>query len=456
MDRKVVFTIAAIAILALGFVFMQKAPIKEAFTEEKFAELKGREITPNDEEVVRESLDYIMKQKISKNEKVKYSSIMGKLSLQDETTTTAGETTTTAGETTTTTVLLDPTKGWYDDFKGDFSYAEKCKLGQTTCSDVKDKDGFTASFFTTNAWTSIAHYGASLKDSFKARADEELYWAICDMQIIVDNCNIDPQRCLWVASHANILYDGIKGRPNSNYESLNDPRFYRGLQCDHNVKSKVNDIASDYKNSVIGIAEASINNPRTDDSMVASFESRGLSAAYKITGDSKYINAAKTSISDAKTNMWSKDTILYNNNGYEVRANMCWTMLADLDIYDITKDSSYLNDAKTFADKSQVASHMSDTNFIGELAPCLEVLSRLETYNLGYDEQASKMKAYVYNNYLDSQNSPLYTGEGGFMVTSIDSIDSAGLRTWGDLKTVLDTSYMTYTLGRFRKESVGQ
>ncbi|MBI5354861.1 MAG: hypothetical protein HZB68_00205 [Candidatus Aenigmarchaeota archaeon] len=455
MDRKVVFAAVAIAILGLGFVLMQpKAQQKEAFTDEKFAELRNREITPNDEEVVRESLDYIMKQKISKNEKVKYSSIAGKLSLQDETTGT-GDTTTTADQTTTTTLLLDPEKGWYDDFKGDFSYAEKCKLGQSTCTDVKDKDGFTASFFTTNAWTSVAHYGASLKDSFKARADEELYWSICDMQLIIENCNLDPQRCLWVASHINILYDGIKGK-NGNYESLNDPRFYRGLQCDRTIKNKVSDISDDYKNTIIKVAEASITNPRTDDSMVASFESRGLSAAYKITGDSKYLNAAKTSVTDSKATMWSKDTLLYNNNGYEVRANMCWTMLAELDIYDMTKDSSYLNDAKAFADKSQVASHMTDTNFIGELAPCLEVLSRLETYNLGYDEQASKMKAYVYNNYLDSKNSPLYTGEGGFMVTSIDSIDSAGLRTWGDLKTVLDTSYMAYTLGRFRKESVGQ
>src|SRR3989344_2390700 len=120
MDRKVVFAAVAIAILGLGFVFMQpKAQQNEVFTEEKFAELKNREITPNDEQVVRESLDYIMKQKISKNEKVKYSSIAGKLSLQDETTTTADQTTTTVPETTTTTLFLDPEKGWYDDFKGD-------------------------------------------------------------------------------------------------------------------------------------------------------------------------------------------------------------------------------------------------------------------------------------------------------------------------------------------------
>lgn len=453
MDRKIVFAIAAIAVLAIGVMFMQpKAPQTKEFPEERFAELQNREIAPNDEEVVRESLDYIMKQKIPKNEKVKYSSIAGKLSLQADP---DNSTTTTLAETTTTTLFLDPTKGWYDDFKGDFSYAEKCKLGEPSCTDIKDKDGFTASFFTTNAWTSIAHYGASLKDSFKARADEELYWAICDMQLIVDNCNLDPQRCLWVASHIDILNDGIKNQ-NAKYESLNDPRFYRGLQCDYAVEDKVSDISGDYKNTIINIAEASINNPRTDDSMVASFESRGLSSAYKITGDSTYMDAAKSSVTQAKTTMWPKDTLLYSNNGYEVRANMCWTMLAELDIYDITKDVSYVNDAKVFADNSQVASHMSDTNFIGELAPCLEVLSRLEAYGFGYDEQASRMKAYVYNNYLDSKDSPLYTGEGGFMVTSIDSIDSAGLRTWGDLKTVLDTSYMAYTLGRFRKESVAK
>lgn len=355
-------------------------------------------------------------------------------------------------------VFLDPDTGWYEDDKGDYAYAEKCdELGDIdddNCNNVLDKFGTTASFFTTNAWTSLAHYGAYLQDSFQERADEELYWAICDMQLVIDTCEDEPYRCLWVNSHIHVLYEELDSMGNKNIESLNSPLFYGSQSCPHALPTMTQNAANDYEAVIDNVAAVGLGQPRTDDTMVAQFEARGLIAAYEVSGTNSYLTEAQQSIDDAVSTFGPQDTLLYVNGDYEVRENMCWTAVAQLDVYDVTGDSSYLTAVRNFVDSAEVESHMGDTNFIGELAPCLEVLSRLEQLDLGYDEEASSLKTYVYVNNLDSPEYPLYSGEGGFTFTGLASLDATELTEWGNLKTILDTSYMTYTLGRFRKEAV--
>ncbi len=448
MNIKKPIILVVFLIILLGAFFLispPKEPKTDETPEQALERLNGRQVDIDDETVIRESLDYVMSRRISDEEKAKYSASTGRIiNLQADTINL---------QANNTTPLLDPAIGWYDDTKGDFAYAEKCKFGPG-CDTVLDKDGFVASFFTTNAWTGLAHYGANLQDSFKERADEELYWAICDMQLVEDVCNSEPERCLWVTGHINILYEELKGGPNKIYDSLNSPLFYPGYTCPHSVENKLHDISDGYESTITNIAANAIGNPRTDDTLVASFESRGFIAAYKLTGNPAYLQAAKNGIDQAKTDMWPKDTLLYVNGGYVVRENMCWTMIAELDVYDVTGNATYLFDAKTFADNSRVDTHVGDTNFIGEVAPCLEVLSRLDIIDSKYTVQASRIKTFVYNQNLDSPSAPIYDGNGGFVAAGLQALGATDLTAWGNMKTVLDTSYMVYVLGKYRKEAL--
>lgn len=283
------------------------------------------------------------------------------------------------------------------------------------CADNSTFNGcITNDFYdnATNAWPVLAFanlYKATGNPAYLQKAQN-------DMQIVSRDCSINPDGCLWILVQMT-EYQKVTG--DTQYSSLISELGQRLLSTSVNSST-----------------------------MILGIESRELALLYEMNGQKDYLDQAKSRLEQSKT-LWSNNSadqfqaLLYTENGVQFYGFACWTELAEIEIYQATKDATYLQNATSFFDAVNIDNHARGIDQLVALQPCIDSLIKLSaiTGNSNYMDQAVNVSQYIVTYRWDPNITiaKKYNGDWGYLGESYG---------YSNDKDVTDGSYMIYLLSQ--------
>mgnify|MGYP001245270707 CR=1 FL=1 len=282
--------------------------------------------------------------------------------------------------------------------EGIYSYSSHC---EPNCP-----QGFSGSFHTTNAWTSLANTGL-----YSATGDKNyLNNAKKDADVLIEWCADKTSECLWVLVQINELY-----------KTTNDAK---------------------YLDFLTNAGDVLLETPAFEHGMISGIEARELALLYELTGDTKYLDESLVRLDKSKS-LADSSQILYAFGGFEVHDTVCWNVLAEAELYAVTQDDKYLENVNLFFTKSNVKKYTNQLIFLSNIQPCIESLLALyaATGDVKYKEDAIAMAEYVITNTWDSAESKKAFGEGAFLMESGSTLNS-----------LTDSGYMVFLLSKLKSE----
>jgi len=281
---------------------------------------------------------------------------------------------------------------------------------------ANQKDCVLVAFYPndTNGWPLIAYSGL-----YEATGNNAyLQKARTDSQILFRKCSIRPEICLW---------------------TLVQIMEYQRVTGDQDFAQLISSLGPNL------LAESEKNS-----TMLLGIEARELAMLYQLSGREEYLNEAKQRLQESK-NLWQENgpdkyqTSLYAVDGFKFYSHSCWTELAEIQIYEASRDQTYLQNAVRFFDSAKVDNYARKIEQLVALQPCIEALLKLAaiTGNEKYRTQAISVSQYIVT-YRWDPDIPIamkYNGDGGYM-NKVYSFHNA--------KILPDASYMIYLLTRMK------
>jgi len=291
---------------------------------------------------------------------------------------------------------------------GFYKYSYNCEKNlETDC-------GLDLIYETTNSWTAysnLAMYRATGEKTYlegaKRDADRVIEW--CS-----DSAN--NKMCSWILVQIYELY-----------EETVDKRYSDFLLSQGETLLNLDNVD-----------DPEIDSQRNS-TMMLGIEARELALIYKINGDERYVDEAKVRIERAYGGFTPDNYIMYQFNGNSFKYNSCWPELANIALYEATKDTSYLEQSKDLLDTFDPAINVVYMNFLTNLEPCIELYQRVYdvTGEKKYMEGAGKMLDYMLKERWDSPENMLVSGSGTVLSDSYSKVD-----------TLTDVAYMVVLLAR--------
>jgi hypothetical protein len=265
-----------------------------------------------------------------------------------------------------------------------------------------------------NAWPLYAYtslYKTTGDSSYLLKAKD-------DIQTLSNYCSLNPDDCLW------ILVQMIEYQ-----KSINDTK---------------------YSSLITDLGQHLLTTSENNSTMLLGIESRELALFYGMNGESKYMDEAKLRLEESK-NLWSNtgpdehQALLYIDNGFSFYGYSCWSELAGIELYQATKNQTYLHNAVNFFDAANLDQHTTKIDQLVALQPCVESLLKLSsiTGDQKYRNQAINISQYIvtYRWDPDIQIATKYNGDGGFL---------SRVYMYDNWKIIPDTSYMIYLLTQMK------
>jgi len=286
------------------------------------------------------------------------------------------------------------------------------ELCQVVSGQKKCPFGGQNMFPTTNAWTALAYLGAYdiLNDQYY------LSLAKRDLEKLMDHCQNQPKECLYVLVQFAKFYQITK-----------DTKYLSFLKNEGTVLLSVSD----------------------PDPMLKDIEIRELLILHKLTKNQSYLNEAKKRLKESDDS-WLQRSILYYRVSKEgkkvpIPKTVCWNTLAKLQLYEILKQDSYLQEVKETLNNSQLTTLFSLFEHPYQAEPCIETYFQLAnlTGNQGFGQTARQLLNQFTENFWDEKNKKLIFGENGiaYITKSLPDVPK-------NKKMVIlsDTGYFIYLL----------
>ena len=283
-------------------------------------------------------------------------------------------------------------------------------------------DGFTANCQIENlsriqngAWPLYAYsglYRATGKDVYIDKIKNE-------MHELLNRCSADRDACAFIVVQIEEAYN-----------ITNDPRYLNLIIKEVETPTYVSEVTSSMLNSIIVRQQA---------------------MGYRLTGNEKYLRWALNTMEETEKSLkrFHEGETLYKRDNFEFRPNSCWFQLANIEMYDATKERKYLDRVTEFFDTARLGDYVKQnglSKFNGvEIQPCIDSLLRLyeRTGNTFYIDDAYVISDYYLNEMWDNPISKKYNGDYGFLLNSC-RISNNRTICYTDRKALSDTSYAIY------------
>ncbi len=303
---------------------------------------------------------------------------------------------------------------------GTYVYSVDCD--SSGCSKKSHLQGYPQS----NAWAALAHVGL-----YRATRDKtHLDVAVREVEKEIEICNAstDPEKnCKWALVQAYEVYKENK---------------------DEKIKDFILKTASSVMFSVAEEPQGS--------AMLQSILARELAIAYQLSGNDAFLKKALR-FNDAAKQALDSDGRAAFANGFPVRLEECWQRLAELQLYEATKNESYLSSVNGFFDGIGSAGEIAESggeffrNFeiVTQLHPCIESLQVLsaETKDAKYAKTLSAVASYLAEASWDSQHSKKYDANGAFVTLPCQQKGEQSVCiSNGNEKTITDNAYGIFLL----------
>jgi len=294
-----------------------------------------------------------------------------------------------------------------DDMKrsdGRYAYSANCQdnSGCTKTGEVYTQSG---------AWAVLAY--SSL---YKATGNQQYLQKMeSDADDLIDACDGNEEECMWILA-----------------------QMIKAYQTSQNA---------DYLAFVKNLGDRLLAHDDEKDVMLSGIEAREFALLYELTGEQKYLNAAKARLEKSKA-AWKEtpednNLVVYSNGQFNLYRFACWTELGEVEIARVANDNQALANVINFVSSAKLDQNYRNLEILTAIHPCTETLLSLykQTADEQYYDQAKTLMQYVVTYRWDSPLliSTKYNGDGAYLFD---------LYTGDNLKTVTDSGYMIYLLSQ--------
>jgi len=285
----------------------------------------------------------------------------------------------------------------------------------TNCNDTSGCTKTGEVYTQSGAWAVLAY--SSL---YKATGNQQyLQKMSSEADDLISACNGKEDECMWV------LVQMIRA-----YQTSQNP---------------------DYLAFVKNLGDRLLAHDDEKDVMLSGIEAREFALIYELTGEQKYLTAARARLEKSKaawdTAVDEYNVPVYSSGSFTMYRFACWTEVAEAEIARVANDGQSRANVISFLNSANIGVNYKNIDQLTALQPCVDTL--LTTYKLTGDSQyldgAKAAAQYIITYRWDSPQSiaKKYNGDGAFLFE---------LYTGENTKTVTETGYMIHLLSQMPSE----